>query len=114
MDFVGLVFVVVFYAAILIFGVVVARSKGVFHPTTVYDLILAGKSLGVAVGICTLVATEVNKHLKLAADNVCFNWLQCVFYLFFRSVAHLSMGQQRRSIRMVFSGVWHRLATPSA
>ncbi len=58
MDVLGLCLLAAFYAAILALGVVIAR-RGSGEDADRGEFILAGRSLGVGVGICTLVATEV-------------------------------------------------------
>jgi high affinity choline transporter 7 len=59
MDVIGLVFVLVFYVAILFGGVWIARKKGVLEPNSWEELVLANRDLGLGVGIFTLIATEV-------------------------------------------------------
>ena len=59
MDVIGLVLVAIFYALILCAGVWIAKSKNAWSPDVSKDLMVAGRSLGLFVGIMTLVATEV-------------------------------------------------------
>jgi high affinity choline transporter 7 len=69
MDVVGLILVVFLYAFILVCGVFIARYKGVGGGND--DLILAGRNLGLVVGICTLVATEVGgAFINATAEEV--------------------------------------------
>ena len=71
MDVLGLVLVFVFYAVILLAGVWVAQRRGVLHPKTAEDLMLAGRNFGLTVGIFTLVNScfyiieNLLWHLKL-------------------------------------------------
>ena len=55
MDVVGLILVLAFYAIILLAGIWVAQRRGVLHPKTAEDLMLAGRNFGLTVGIFTLV-----------------------------------------------------------
>ena len=59
MDVVGLIFVIVFYLAILLSGIWIARRKGVLEPDSWEELVLANRNLGLVTGIFTLIATEV-------------------------------------------------------
>ena len=59
MDLIGLAFVAIFYLAILLAGIWIARKKGVLEPDSWEELVLANRDLGLAVGIFTLIATEV-------------------------------------------------------
>lgn len=73
MDVIGLVLVGVFYGLILIAGLWIARTKGAFHPETSKDLMVAGRSLGLFVGILTLVATEVGGAFVNGTAEETFN-----------------------------------------
>ena len=55
MDVVGLILVLAFYGIILLAGIWVAQRRGVLHPKTAEDLMLAGRNFGLTVGIFTLV-----------------------------------------------------------
>ena len=59
MDLIGLAFVAIFYVAILLAGIWIARKKGVLEPDSWEELVLANRDLGLVVGIFTLIATEV-------------------------------------------------------
>ena len=65
MDVVGLILVLAFYAIILLAGIWVAQRRGVLHPKTAEDLMLAGRNFGLTVGIFTLV--------RLPFGNKCSN-----------------------------------------
>ena len=52
---IGLILVLAFYAIILLAGIWVAQRRGVLHPKTAEDLMLAGRNFGLTVGIFTLV-----------------------------------------------------------
>lgn len=58
MDLLGLGFVAIFYLAILLAGIWIARQKLNFDSTW-EQLILANRELGLGIGIFTLIATEV-------------------------------------------------------
>lgn len=59
MDIIGLVFVLVFYLAIFVCGIWIARRKKVLSPNSWQELVVGSHDLGLVVGIFTLVATEV-------------------------------------------------------
>ena len=65
MEVVGLILVLAFYAIILLAGIWVAQRRGVLHPKTAEDLMLAGRNFGLTVGIFTLV--------RLPFGNKCSN-----------------------------------------
>ena len=73
MDFIGLVFVALFYLVILLGGLWMARQKGAFEPDSWEELVLAKRELGLFLGIFTLIATEVGGAFVNGTAEEVFN-----------------------------------------
>ena len=73
MDFIGLVFVALFYLVILLGGLWMARQKGAFEPDSWEELVLAKRELGLFLGIFTLIATEVGGAFVNGTAEEIFN-----------------------------------------
>ena len=114
MDWLGLSLVLVLYLLILLLALLSARSSS---KETAEDLMLAGRGLGLFVGVATLVATEVggafvngtaeevrcNRQIRELARKLCacsfifgeclnISWVYNLHVFLFRCFAAVSCG----------------------